>query len=304
MGANGAASSAPLSCANAQTVGDAEPYIGSVDGRSSQTVFTPGKTYTIKGCGFGDRKGSAALNGSGGGMSNLMLLVSSWSNDTITVQVDPKLGGVLDQSSVELVVSRNDGRRMQQGGHAFAAARETIKLVSLPPGVLTREGPNLVRPVPKTRSPAPSGASLLVDTPPYSPKGQFCPPDPNRDVLTLTKDRLPLRNGFVIDRINVRDLTNSNWKRGDHGEDGGYEWHRQNALSSQHFEFYAQIVPSWMGLYRKRDALREALGVMTLGASNAVAMAIQENQLPGSSLCWSAYELDVYVKGPRGLAAF
>lgn len=281
-----------------------EPRFDSVDGQPRGVTFTPGKTYTLKGCGFGDRKGSVALNGSSGGLANLVLLVQKWSEDTIAVLVDPKVAGVADQQSIEVVVLRGDGRRLQQSGHAFEAARESIKLASLPPGVLTREGPNLVRPAPKTTSPAPSGATLLVETAPYSPKGQFCPSEPNRDVINLTKPKLGLRNDFVVERIDVRDLTNKDWAKGDHGENGSYEWHRQNALSSELSGQYAVVVPSWMGLYRKRDALREMLGVMTLGASNAVAMAINENQPPGSSLCWSSYEMDVRVRGPRGLSPF
>lgn len=281
-----------------------EPYFASVDGRAQGVVFTPGKSFTLQGCGFGQRKGSVALNGSSGGLSNVALLVQSWSDTAITVQVDPKLGGVMDQASVEVVVSRSDGRRLQQVGHAFEAAREAIKLTSLPTGVLSRESPNGVRPAPKVVSPAPSGATLLVDTPPYRSPTQFCTLEPGRDLLRLTPDRLALRNGFAIDRVEVRDLTNRDWKRGDHGEDSTYEWHRQNPLSVQVQLPNAQIVPSWMGLYRKRDALRDVAGALTFGAATAFSAALEGGQLsPGSSLCWSAYELDVYVKGPRGLPA-
>ena len=70
-----------------------EPRFDSVDGQPRGVVFTPGKTYTLKGCGFGDRKGTVVLNGSGGAMTNLALMVQAWSNDAITVQLDPKLGG-------------------------------------------------------------------------------------------------------------------------------------------------------------------------------------------------------------------
>ncbi len=281
-----------------------EPYFASVDGRAQGVVFTPGKSFTLHGCGFGQRKGSVVLNGSSGGLSNVALLVQSWSDTAITVQVDPKLGGVMDQASVEVVVSRSDGRRLQQSGHAFEAARESIKLTSLPTGVLSRESPNGVRPAPKVVSPGPSGATLLVDTPPYRSPTQFCTLEPGRDLLRLTPDRLPLRNGFAIDRVEVRDLTNRDWKRGDHGEDSTYEWHRQNPLSVQVQLPNAQIVPSWMGLYRKRDVLQEIMGALSFGAFTAISMAVGQGQLsPGSSLCWSAYELDVYVKGPRGLPA-
>ncbi|MCS6922329.1 MAG: hypothetical protein NZM07_10525, partial [Elioraea sp.] len=240
-----------------------DPYFASVDGQARGVVFTPGRTYTIQGCGFGERKGSVALNGSSGGMSNLALLIQSWSDTAIVVRVDPGLSGVHDQNSVEVVVSRSDGRRLQQTGHAFEAARESVRLASLPAYALgkafRREVAAAARPQPRLASPAPSGATLLVETAPYVPNTQFCPSEHGRDVLTLAHDVLPLRNGFVLERVDARDLTNRDWKRGDHGEDAGFEWHRQNALLVQANLPAVQIVPSWMGLYRKRDALREVL---------------------------------------------
>ncbi len=303
---SGANAVAPINCDAYLALGG-EPRFDSVDGQPRGVVFTPGKSVTIKGCGFGQRKGSVVLNGSSGGLSNLALLVHSWSDTAITVQVDPKLGGVMDQASVEVVVSRSDGRRLQQTGHAFEAARESTKVASLPAYALgkafRREVPGEARPHPRLVSPAPSGAALLVETPSYIAKTQFCPSEYGRDVLTLAHDVLPLRNGFVLERVDVRDITNRDWKRGDHGEDAGFEWHRQNALSVTSNLPAVQVVPSWMGLYRKRDALREVAGALSFGAFTAVTMAVEQGKLaPGASMCWSSYELDVYVKGPRGLA--
>lgn len=273
-GTAGAAANVPISCAKAQAVADVDPYIGSVDGRSSQTVFTPGKAYTIKGCGFGDRKRSVALNGSGGGMSNLVLIVSNWSNDTITVQVDPKLGGVLDQSGVEVVVLRNDGRRLQQGGHTFAAARDVIKLASLPQNLVVGQGPWSPRKMQFT-SPAATGATFAVRY--YTLPGRpVCPNAKDFDVLPLAS---VLKSGFAVDRVVARDLTLKNWKQGEHGDDGRSEWHRQTPFSYQVNGNDIHVVPGWFGHYIRAE------------------LAIS-----GMQSCWAEYEMDVFVKGPRGFS--
>jgi len=268
-GTSGAAATAQWSCGSAQAAGGAEPYIAAVDGRSSQTVFTPGKSYTIKGCGFGDRKGSVALNGSGGGMSNLMLLIASWSNDAIAVQVDPKLGGVLDQSSVEVVVSRNDGRRMQQMGHVFEAAREVTKIVALPPGLLDRASAGGVRPQPKVTSPAKSGATLEASTN-YRAAEQFCPTAASTDTLQTSK--LPLKAGFTIDRFEVRNLSNNK-------DYAGLETRQQTDFVFRRQGNDLVVNPAWISDYAPRDI---ALG--------------------GYSFCRTRYEVDVFVKGPRGFS--
>jgi hypothetical protein len=78
---SGANAVAPSNCSASQELGG-EPRFDSVDGQPRGVVFAPGKSYTLKGCGFG--KGSVALNGSSGGMSDLALMIKSWNNTAIT----------------------------------------------------------------------------------------------------------------------------------------------------------------------------------------------------------------------------
>ncbi|MCX8003816.1 MAG: hypothetical protein N2688_02495 [Burkholderiaceae bacterium] len=247
-----------------------DPYFASVDGQARGVVFTPGRTYTIQGCGFGERKGSVALNGSSGGMSNLALLIQQWSDSAIIVQVDPALSGVGDQKSVEVVVSRSDGRRLQQMGHAFEAAREVVKLTSLPPGLLARTSAGGVRPQPEVTSPAKSGATLEAFTS-YQASAQFCPRTASTDTLQTSK--LPLKPGFAIDRFDVRNLSD-NTDRGP-----PIETRQQTDFLFRRQGSDLIVNPAWIQDYFVRE--------ITLG---------------GSSTCRTRYEVDVYVKGPRGFS--
>lgn len=259
---------APINC-GAYLAQGGEPRFDSIDGQPRGVVFTPGKSVTVKGCGFGERKGSVVLNGSSGGLSNLALLVQSWSDTAITVQVDPKLSGVMDQAGVEVVVSRSDGRRLQQTGHAFEAAREIVKLTSLPPGLLARTSAGAVRPQPEVTSPSKSGATLAAFTH-YQASEQFCPTAASTDTLQTSK--LPLKAGFTIDRFEARNLSRNK-------DYAGYEVRQQTDFVFRRQGSDLIVNPAWISVYAPRDI---ALG--------------------GYSFCWTSYEIDVYVKGPRGFA--
>jgi hypothetical protein len=110
-----------LTCANNPT-----PRIVQVSGVHSHTVFTPEpkfNPYTIMGCGFGPPNpgNSAVLSGQNGFSANLN--IDSWSDNAITVHLDPWLAGVMDQDSIQLVISAAGKQPIQNFGYSFYAAR-------------------------------------------------------------------------------------------------------------------------------------------------------------------------------------
>jgi hypothetical protein len=122
----------------------ASPTIRSVNGRSSGAVFTPvepDNDYRIEGCGFGSKPGNVRLQPD---LRSLQIGVSSrslsmeldspasWTDEEITVHIDPKLAGVSD-IPVDLVVHLASGREVPLLGCMFVAARgDPVLLKTIP----------------------------------------------------------------------------------------------------------------------------------------------------------------------------
>ncbi|HEV2232564.1 MAG TPA: hypothetical protein VGV68_04065 [Terriglobia bacterium] len=111
------------------------PIIQAVSGQSGSTaVFTQDPAYnpfTIRGCNFGNVAGRAQLNLPNGAMlANLR--IDSWTDNQITVEVDPGLTNVLDQNNVTLVLFPPNKPQGQKPGFRFYAMRREILLTSIP----------------------------------------------------------------------------------------------------------------------------------------------------------------------------
>lgn len=105
---------------------DSTPRIIQLSGGEGHGILTPEakyNLYTITGCSFGpsDPGNSAYIFGVNGFKANLN--VDFWSDNGITVHLDPWLAGVLDQDNVSLVVAPTGKQPFNKSGYKFYAAR-------------------------------------------------------------------------------------------------------------------------------------------------------------------------------------
>jgi len=120
------------------------PTIQSVNGRNAGVVFTPiepDNYYRIEGCGFGSTPGSVRLQPdlrniqSGANSRSLPMELDSpagWTDDEITVHIDPTLSGVSD-FPVDMVVHLANGHEVPLLGCMFVAVRgEPLLLKTIP----------------------------------------------------------------------------------------------------------------------------------------------------------------------------
>lgn len=115
------------------------PTIGTVNGQTKGTVFTPEIQYnlfTITGCKFGETPGQAYLYGAFAA-GQITLQVEFWSDTQIVAKVNPQVAGELDQGNVTLVVAPVGASQVQKAGFKFYAARETVQLTKIPMSAVT-----------------------------------------------------------------------------------------------------------------------------------------------------------------------
>ncbi len=268
--APGSATNAYVECGKSL---NQQPYIASVDGRGSGAVLTPGRAITLVGCGFGNKSGSLTASGSGGGITNLQLLLDSWNDTRIVARIDPRLGGVPDQSNIVLTVTRADNKSLQTNGHAFEAARDEVLLPSMPGGFVSRLDLKDYPAPTQLVSPSPYGGTLLVATNDAVPFYRCPTVFANGDRVSASQ--IALKNGFVLSRVEAIDRTRDFL--------GASLNSFPNVLQSFDTSRQGQnllIVPHW----------REAPGSPGHGMIS---------MLPAR--CASAYEVRVYVRGPRGI---
>lgn len=108
-----------------------------VSGESYPGTFTPDpqyNPYTITGCSFGDPNPNNQVYLYGPGGLKAIFADSQhaplfWSDNSITVDLDPQLAGVNDVPSVTLVVHRADiNKEVEKSGFKFYAARKIVQL--------------------------------------------------------------------------------------------------------------------------------------------------------------------------------
>jgi hypothetical protein len=97
-----------------------------VSGDAAPATFTPidkYNLYTISGCSFGNSNANNKVSLYGKGSFQGTFLIRFWSENAITIALDPALSGVLDQDNLTLVVQRADGTQVNRNGFKFYAAR-------------------------------------------------------------------------------------------------------------------------------------------------------------------------------------
>ncbi len=265
----GSAANAYVECGKSLTQ---QPYIASIDGRGSGAVLTPGRASVIAGCGFGNKRGAVTISGSAGGISNLQLIIDAWNDTQIRARVDPNLGGVADQANIVLTVARADSKTLQANGHAFEAARDEILLPSMPSGLVTRLDLRDYPAPTQLTSPSPNGGTLFVGT--DDQVAMYRCPTVFANGDRIDASRIALKNGFVLTRVEAFDQT-------------------RNFLGSR-FSDYKNPLQSFGTSKQGNDLVvvphwRESPGSPGEGAIS---------MLPAR--CASAYEVRVYVRGPRG----
>ena len=114
--------------------------IQSVSGQESgSAIFTQDpqfNPFTITGCRFGNAQGQAHLNDASG-RKLADLVIDSWTDTMLKVEVDPKMLPSNDLTNVTLVVNPTNGPQGQRQGFKFHGMRKKVLLQSLPPtGVL------------------------------------------------------------------------------------------------------------------------------------------------------------------------
>jgi hypothetical protein len=105
---------------------DSTPRVIQLSGGEGHGIFTPEakyNLYTITGCSFGQSGpgNSAYIFGLNGFKAKLN--IDFWSDNGITVHLDPWLAGVLDQDNVTLVVAPAGKQPFNKSGYKFYAAR-------------------------------------------------------------------------------------------------------------------------------------------------------------------------------------
>ena len=121
------------------------PVITAVEGVTQPTVFTQqqGLNYfTVHGCNFGTTPGHVYLvlklnNGYNVGFGNAVELhlvqgTNPWQPNSIAVQVDPSLGGYLDQTGVTLRVVTSKGQTAELHNQTFHAERVQFTMLWMP----------------------------------------------------------------------------------------------------------------------------------------------------------------------------
>jgi hypothetical protein len=105
---------------------DPTPRIIQLSGGEGHVILTPEakyNLYTITGCSFGpsDPGNSAYIFGVNGFKANFN--IDFWSDNGITVHLDPWLAGVVDQDNVTVVVAPAGKQPFNKSGYKFYAAR-------------------------------------------------------------------------------------------------------------------------------------------------------------------------------------
>jgi hypothetical protein len=270
---------APLGCGAQRALG-AESRIAAVDGVARGAVLTPRDApVVITGCGFGSNTGQAGVYLVAAQHGFLQRLqVWSWSDTQIRAMWETAPSGFQDFDGLAVRIELADGRRLEQDGHRFVAAREKRALGAWPRELLLSAG---TRPMPEL-APGDGATTTAVVQNVYSPDAQFCDAKLTRiDRLRVGALRLPA--GWVVEDVVVRNLTSQ--ELADTGESFwppayvilGRDARVQNAFDA-HWEGDELVVtPQWHSLYVKK--------FLWLG---------------GYSSCSSKYAFAVVVSGPKG----
>ena len=270
------------------------PNISSISGFPT-ALFSPilgFNPYTISGCGFGNQVGNVYLTGSFfAGKIPLTVQATpsnrrapghaSWSDTWIVVSVDPKLSGEVNRGNVTLVVQPVGGAPIQKGGNEFLAAYEDMNLAPIPKSAVTFfQGTAPATGGKKTASSINTGntttTATLAET--STPDALYFSPSQTGMSADVFREQTIPGLEFFLTGSDLFDLSGLN----------------------QSF----QLQPIFMQLHHD-----DPTGCATAGSWNAawegqkVRVTWEEFRCTtqwGTAI-WSEYELNVMVKGPRGI---
>lgn len=269
--------------------------ISDVDGAPTGIVFSPGYSYVIHGCGFGNQPGSVYLADvkqetappQGFNVPRLVLHSNwvelrgpgvdkhqtqlTWTNNRIEVVVDPNTSGFYDSSTATLVVILSDNvSQLQAHGFTFFAARAPQTLASLPQDRhAVSFAPARVIDGSGTMVPAnfvsPSAASLVL---------------PGHTFAVVREDNAsPFPAGTdIVDTANALQP--------------GFE------VSSIQL-FYAPLTQT---MCPGSFSTNGAWNALRLGGPDRLSLSWQEQSCGNNGI--SAYAIDVTVTGPKGVSPF
>ena len=255
------------------------PRISNINGTQSGTVFKPGDSLNIVGCGFG-KNGRAQLIGGG---AAVQLKIDSWEDSNIHAHIDAALGGVLDFGGAKLTISPNGSPAItSQVAHSFRATRETIN-IPLPPELGDYSQVYAVTGLLKRIV---DGQYTRVEREfTYTP---FCPSVTTQSELVdvWRIDSSVYDKGFIVLGVVYANRTNQNNTDNDDveefpvgGNDGGAIYDDANRKVTVTFQAHST--------YKKKRVL-----------------GIPIKEVGGSSRCTSAYLVSLTLNGPRGVAPF
>lgn len=277
---------APIRCDQQLALGG-QAYISTVNGVARGAVLSPGPgRIEIVGCGFGSQgsRTGVYLVSPRHGFSQ-KLDTPEWRDQRIGAYWGAPVSGFGDLDDLAVLVELEDGRRLEQRGHAFRAEREIRVLSDLHRGLLVSAG---TRPMPEWLPGDGKATSAVVNTQ-YRPSAQFCAAEQVRaDRFRAGAVALPA--GWSLHDVLVHNLTDQHVA--DVGESFvaqpevygpalhvtlGYDARNQNAFDARWEGSDVVITPQWHSLYIKK--------FLWMG---------------GYSLCSSRYSITVLAAGPRG----
>lgn len=285
------------------------PSIKDVDGSPSGIVFSPGYTYTIHGCGFGNAPGAVYLMGVKQQTTPVQgfntpppslhsdwvqFLIPgaqkhqtqmTWTDTQVQATVDPNTSGFYDSSSATLVVIPGGSTlpTIQAHNFSFLAARADQLLKSLPRTLVGGGGPTQLKVMN-------SGSSLalahVIDSSGHNVAAQTVVPSDGSLIL-------PGHTLAVVREDNAAPFpANSDSFDFTPGLAPGFE------LKDVQF-FHADLTPancSSSGAFSTNGNWNTSWYV------SRFHVAWQEQSCSPNSI--SAYALDVTVEGPRGVSPF
>jgi len=164
-----------LTCAHDPTM-----RILKVSGDAAAATFTPIEKYnlyTISGCSFGGSNANNKVYIFGKGSFQGNFLIRFWSENSITIALDPALSGVLDQDNLTLVVQRGDGTQANRNGFKFYAARGDLQGNPVPVAAIASSQFSAKMPV--------DLQTLILPNTYASPSPDSTPADPTTEIERL-----------------------------------------------------------------------------------------------------------------------
>ena len=260
----------------AKDLTNSKPGIHQVNNKRTG-VFEPGAMYLIQGNGFGDEGGNVVLRKPN--QAHLAdLKVVRWHNSYVFVEVPDNISGIPDYDKVHLTVAPAKAAPFHSNAFGFYAAREAVKLASVPEQAIA----------------------------PYKRNLEFIP---------IIKHNLGGKNGtFSVSRWQIDD---NRWGCFDKERDRFYvkdvplkpgfeitdlQWTHDRLVNNEDKHFVRTSVGPYSLEWLDSNTAQLTSGVQRVYRKNGV-FAGSSQPMPGTADCSSFYTATVIAVGPRGMPA-